>query len=327
MPTRPSIKVFACMFPAEFLERLQHIVPAGKYEKVLLAMNTPGATSFRINTLRAGRDDVLARLQRSEIPVHPISWNEAALWVSHEHRDRLLRTALYAEGHIYVQNQASMVPPLALEPHPGERVLDLTAAPGSKTLQLACMMREEGELAAVEVVKSRFFKLRDNLAAQGATRVRTFLKDGRAVWKNRPEYFDRVLLDAPCSSEGRFHSTKPESYAYWSLRKIKEMAHKQKRLLYSAIQCLRPGGTLVYSTCSFSPEENEAIVSGALARFGPALEVVALPGRLGPFEPALHAWRGRSFHPDLSRAGRILPDYWMDGFFICKIAKKESTLP
>ncbi len=289
-------------------------------------MHGSKATSFRVNTLLSSRAAAYEALEAAGIPFTPLGWYPDAGWVSHDLREQLLASPAYAEQKIYVQNQSSMVPPLVLDPQPGERVLDLAAAPGSKTLQLACLMAQEGEIAAVDAVKKRFYKLRDNLETQGASEVRTFLKDGRSVWKNRPEYFDRVLLDAPCSSEGRFHVSEPESFAYWSPRKVKEMAHKQKRLLYSAIQSVRPGGTVVYSTCSYGPEENEMIVDAQLRRFGDAIEVVPLGVELEEMIPPHTDWASRSFDDQLAHARRILPGYHTDGFFVCKLVKRESTL-
>lgn len=314
------------MIPAEFLSRLKDILSAENVQRVEEAMHGPKATSFRVNTLLSSMDEVRALLQSADIAFTPVHWYPDAGWVAHDVREPLLASPAYADQKIYVQNQSSMIPPLVLDPQPGERVLDLAAAPGSKTLQITCLMEQDGEIAAVDAVKKRFYKLRDNLASQGADQVRTFLKDGRAVWKNRPEYFDRVLLDAPCSSEGRFHMSDPESFAYWSPRKIKEMAHKQKRLLYSAIQAVRPGGTVVYSTCSFAPEENEMIVDAQLRRFGDAVEVVPLGVETDEMILPHTQWASRSFDDQLAHARRILPGYHTDGFFVCKLVKRDSTL-
>ncbi len=314
------------MIPVEFLSRLKEIFSPEQVQRVEEAMQGSKATSFRVNTLRACRDEVHTILQEADIPFSVVDWYPDAGWVPHDAREQLLASPAYLNQKIYVQNQSSMVPPLVLDPQPGERILDLAAAPGSKTLQITCLMAQEGEIAAVDAVKKRFFKLRDNLEAQGASAVRTFLKDGRAVWKNRPEYFDRVLLDAPCSSEGRFHMSDPESFVYWSPRKIKEMAHKQKRLLYSAIQAVRPGGTVVYSTCSFAPEENEVIVDAQLRRFGGAIEVVPLGIELDEMILPQTEWASRSFDDQLAHARRILPGYHTDGFFVCKLVKHDSTL-
>lgn len=312
--------------PEAFLDRLQRIVPAAQYAEVASSFSRPVATGFRINTLKAAPEAVVQEFETLGIRLHQVDWKPDAFWVVPEDRPRLLASAAYAEQRLYVQNLASMVPPLVLGAQPGERVLDLAAAPGSKTLQLACRMQGEGELAAVEVVKSRFFKLRANLEAQGAAHVRTFLQDGTRVWRYRPEYFDRVLLDAPCSTEGRFRTDEPETYAYWSSRKITEMARKQRRLLYSAVQCLRAGGVLVYSTCTFAPEENEAVLDKTLRRFGEALRLEAIELSFDNVQPTLSAWQGKAFKHDLSPALRLLPTSTMEGFFVARIRKVAPTV-
>lgn len=313
--------------PEIFRTRLCEIVPGSACQDVLETFDRPFATGFRINTLLTERDRVLEELRSHDLHPHPVVWAEDAFWVEPDEREALLDSPAYREHRIYVQNLSSMIPPLVLAPQPGEHVLDLTAAPGSKTHQIACQMQGKGEIAAVEVVKSRFFKLRDNLAANGADMVRTFLKNGEHVWRNRPEYFDRVLLDAPCSSEGRFSTQDPESFAYWSPGKIKEMSRKQGRLFFSAVQSLRPGGVLVYSTCTFAPEENEVTVDKMLAKFGDALRVEPLGLELSNMQKPLEAWNRREFRDDLvSHARRILPTDTMEGFFVCKLSKNRSTL-
>lgn len=314
------------MLPPAFLERLRMLLPPGYYADVLASFERPRPTSFRINTLLADRETALAALATTNLTLHPIPWFADAFWVPADERESLMETPLYKNQHLYIQNLSSMIPPLVLAPESGERILDLTAAPGSKTLQIACLMQGTGELAAVELVRGRYFKLRDNLKAQGATYVRTFNKNGDRVWRNRPEYFDRVLLDAPCSSEGRFHLSEPNSFAYWTPRKIKEMARKQQRLLFSAVQALRPGGTLVYSTCAFAPEENEGVLTKAFKTFGDALTVEPLGLDLPNMQPPLTIWKQRSFDPRLAPARRILPTETMQGFFVCHLRKHRSTL-
>lgn len=310
--------------PIIFLDRLREIVPAEQFEAVKSTFEQPSATGFRVNTLLADVEPVEKELIRAGLHLHHVTWKSDAFWISPSERNVLLDTPAAKENRVYIQNLASMLPPLALDPKPGERILDLAAAPGSKTLQIACSMHNQGELAAVELVKKRFFSMRANLKAQGATHVRTFLKNGEIVWRYRPEYFDRVLLDAPCSSEGRFHLSDPDTYAYWSLRKVNEMAKKQRRLLYSAVRCLRPGGVLVYSTCSFAPEENEAIIDRFLDTFADVLQLEPLDIEVDNLMPPLRYWRGKPFKHDLSLARRILPTETMEGFFICKMRKIQA---
>ncbi|MEZ4699916.1 MAG: RsmB/NOP family class I SAM-dependent RNA methyltransferase [Rhodothermales bacterium] len=311
--------------PSTFLERLRRILPEDRFEAALHGMTAPRATSFRVNPLRADAARVDQALDAAQIPFHRVDWLDGAGWIEPAWREALMALPAYADRWIYVQNLSSMLPPIALAPRPGERVLDLAAAPGSKTLQIAGMMRD-GELAAVEAVKHRFMRLKRNLSEHGAEWVRTFLQDGTRVWKYRPEYFDRVLLDAPCSSEGRFHVDDPESFAYWSERKIAEMERKQRQLLFSAIQCLRPGGILVYSTCSLAPEENEAVVDRMLRRFGDALTTEALPFETPEMTEPLPAWGKRTFDPAVAAGRRVVPTERTEGFYLCVIRKRESTM-
>ena len=139
-----------------------------------------------------------------------------------------------------------------------------------------------------------------------------------------PERFDRVLLDAPCSSEARFDLNDPDSMAHWSPGKVREVAHKQKRLLLSAIHALKPGGVLVYSTCSFAPEENECIVHAALHKLGDAVEVtpVEIPVL---HQPGLTEWDGKMLNPQLAHSVRVLPDSLVDGFYLARLVKQRST--
>ena len=174
---------------------------------------------------------------------------------------------------------------------------------------------------AVESVKARFFRMRANLAQHGAPQVETYLMDGRAAGRRWPQRFDRVLLDAPCSSEARFTRHDPKSWAHWSPRKIKEAARKQKPLLGAAIKALRPGGVLLYCTCSFAPEENEVVVNSQLRYFADEVEIAPLTLPVTNTVPGLTEWRGKALNPQLARSVRLLPTEEMDGFFMCKLVK------
>lgn len=309
------------MLPPVFLDRLKNILPSDHLEACLATFAAPQVTSFRVNTLKATREEVLADLERLTININAVVWFENAFWVSEKERTTLLNTPLYKTQKIYIQNLSSMVPPLLLAPEANEEILDLTAAPGSKTLQMACMMGNTGTIAAVEVVRKRFFQLQANLKAQGATNVRTFLKDGTTVWRHRPNHFDKVLLDAPCSTEARFRLNDPDTFKYWSLRKIQEQAYKQEKLLESAVLSLRNGGCLVYSTCSFAPEENERVLHRVLSRFEGSLSIVPFSMEFPNQQDGLTTWQGENFHADLRHTKRILPNALMEGFFVAKLQK------
>ncbi|MFT5089809.1 MAG: NOL1/NOP2/sun family putative RNA methylase [Planctomycetota bacterium] len=312
--------------PEPFRRRLEDIVPANRFDGCWASFSQRPATIFRVNTLKDSVETVCSELEEQGFLLAALPWKADAFRVPDEQRRALTESAAFAAGRIYIQNPSSMVPPLVLDPQPGEEVLDLAAAPGGKTLQMAAMMGNEGRIGAVEAVRGRFFRLRDNIMRAGVENVQTYLKDGAGVWRQCPERFDRVLLDAPCTGEGLFQVHNERSFAYWSEKKIAEMVRKQRRLLKSAIHCLKPGGVLVYSTCTFAPEENEAIVSRALAKFAGALEVEEIELQLDAMEPGLEAWKNKSFDPALRLARRIIPDGVMEGFFVCKLRKLETTL-
>ncbi|HYE57333.1 MAG TPA: RsmB/NOP family class I SAM-dependent RNA methyltransferase [Rhodothermales bacterium] len=313
------------MLPERFLERLRQIVPPERLPGVLAAFEAAGRVAFRVNPLRGSRDQVLEELHTSGLSPAPVAWYADAFTVPYDQRGPLLASDAVARGAAYVQNLASMVPPLALDPQPGERVLDLAAAPGSKTLQMAALMQNEGEIAAVEVVRDRFFRLRANAEAAGATVVRTFLQDGTRVDRYRPDHFDRVLLDAPCSTEGRFRADDLETTRYWSERKVREMQSKQERLLAAGVRSLREGGVLVYSTCSLAPEENEVVLDRLLTTFEGALALEPIPVAVPELAPPLTAWQGKPFAHDLGYARRLLPDGTFEAFFVARLRKTGPT--
>ena len=311
--------------PEEFTQRLRQIVPTEHFADCWSSFTRPMATAFRINSLGRQAENVAAELTNAGFKLQPLTWKADAFTVPDSQRRALTESTACAEGRIYIQNPSSMIPPIALDPQPDEEVLDRAAAPGGKTLHIAALMKNRGRIGAVEIVRNRFFRLRDTLERGGAQIVQTYLKDGTRVWRQCPERFDRVLLDAPCSGEGLFQIDQPQSFAYWNKKKIAEMVRKQRRLLYSAVRSLRPGGTLVYSTCTFAPEENEAVVQHALEQFGNALAVEEIDIYLNTMQPGLSEWQGTAFNPTLRAARRIVPDGIMEGFFICKLYKREST--
>jgi tRNA (cytosine49-C5)-methyltransferase len=304
--------------PERFWERLARIVPKDRYGQVVESFSAPRAVGFRVNTLHADPSRTVASLG---FETRSLDWLADGFVVAAEDRERLLESPGVRDGALWVQNPSSMIPPVVLDPQPDDVVLDLAAAPGSKTLQMACAMGSGADIAAVEMVRSRFYRLKRNLRAQGAGFVKTFNRDGIRVSQYRPDHFDRVLIDAPCSTEGRMRPDEPDTFRHWSERKIRTMAGKQRLLLESAIRCAKPGGVVVYSTCSFAPEENEGVVQYVLDVFGSDVEVepidLDLPGRQVP----LGEWRGVPYDEAVGGAMRVLPDGVFEAFFVCRIRR------
>jgi len=311
--------------PLRFLERLELIIPSENIDEVKKSFIEEPVTTFRVNTLCTSVDKALNDLKHSDIEIHNVSWMEQAYWVDPNDRDKLMDTEVYRKSEIYLQNLSSMIPPLLLDPRPGEKILDLAAAPGSKTLQMACMMQNKGEITAIEVVRKRYYKMLENVEQQGAKNIRIYNANGESIWKRFAGQYDKVLIDAPCSTEARFRVDDKETYRYWSMQKIKEMVRKQSRLLYSAIQSLRVGGTIVYSTCSFAPEENEGVIDRVLKKFGSSIEIVPLSLPVSNTQNGLGSWKKKNYNPSVVDSLRILPDHTMEGFFVCKMIKRGLT--
>jgi len=301
--------------PALFLERLRKMIPPQKWDETANTFREPKPTTFRVNTLKIEPQSIPSlqeKLEHRRFRLEKVHWYPEAFILREGRLRDLQETEVYKRGEIYVQSLSSMIPPLVLDPKPGERILDLTAAPGSKTTQMACLMKGEGTIVANDNNRIRFFKLKANIEMQGAKNVELSLRHGELFGRDFPESFDRVLLDAPCSAEGRFNVNEPASYRYWKLAKIKEMARKQKNLLLSALRSLKPGGTLVYSTCTFAPEENEEVLDWAKGKLGNAIQMIGITDEL-PLRNIPNRMPGP--------AVRILPTPLMEAFYIAKIRK------
>jgi len=308
-------------FPPLFIERLNVIIPPENIVSVLEQFSVKKKLAFRVNTLKAKVSEVLEYLQAQNFFCRPVSWNSKTFLADIDSVIDLNKTGLMADGKIYIQNLSSMLPALILDPHPDDYVLDLCAAPGSKTSQMADLMSNKGEIVAVEHIKPRFYKLKSVLSISGVLNTQCYLSDGRRFRHPRGELFDKILVDAPCSSEGRFSCLAPKTYAYWSIRKIKEMQKKQRGLLLAASRLLKSGGTLVYATCTFAPEENEAVVDWLLRKADNSFHLVpcTITG-VKDYRPILH-WQGKDFSSEVKKCFRVLPDHQMDGFFIACFKK------
>ncbi len=309
--------------PELFLARLRKLVPPQKFDSVANTFTETKPTTFRVNTLKADMSTVKNFLENQNFLLSAVPWFSSAFILKKGRQKELEETKIYLNGQIYIQNLSSMVPPLILDPQPGESILDLTAAPGGKTAQIACLMQGDGKIMANENDRIRYEKLKANLALQAVRNVETVLSYGESFGNKYPEQFDRVLVDAPCSTEGRFIASEPSSYRYWNLDKVKEAAKLQKKLLISGLKALKPGGVLVYSTCTFSPEENEEVVDFALQSFKGSIELEAFKLPVPSQILGLARWQERQFDTSLKKAIRILPTAEMEGFFIARMKKKK----
>ena len=298
--------------PGEFQERYKKIFE--DWDNFVETIKTPLPTAIRINSLKNGED--VFELLESFRPEH-LKWYKKGYKLKKP--EGIGKSIPYFLGKIMVQEEVSMIPPVIMEIEPYMKILDMAAAPGSKTTQIADLMQNTGLLVANEVSISRTKGLSSNIERAGVVNTVIVIVDGRLYGKYKPEYFDRVLLDAPCSSEGTLRKDRSILYR-WKKGLIKRMSHLQKAMIISAFRTLKKGGVMVYSTCTFSPEENEEVVDHLLKE-EEGVEIMKIDINL-KIRKGIVKWEDKTFSEEVKKCIRIAPqDNDTGGFFIAKIKK------
>jgi len=275
--------------------------------------------SFRINTLKASPKNIKRRFKNYGIALEQVPWYSDA-FVSENHA--IGNTLENFLGYIYIQELTSMLPPLILkaELQHAELVLDGCAAPGSKTTQLAVFMENRGTIIANDINYNRIRALKFNIEKTGTLNAIITNHDLRHFPKGK-KGFDVILVDVPCSSEGTIRKN-PTMLSKWQNQKkrIPGYANLQQQLIVKAFDLLKPNGYLIYSTCTFAPEENEGVLNWLLERRSATLEQISIPKM--QIAPGILEWNGRTFNPELRKAVRIWPHHNdTDGFFLAKVKK------
>ena len=314
--------------PKEFVERLYENYTPLTVDKILSGMSGERNTSLRVNTLKSNVQAVMNDLKENNIKFDRVQWYGDALVLKNASEKQVQKLELYESGSIYLQSLSSMVPPLVLGPKANEKILDLTAAPGSKTTQMAAMMKNNGYILANELDVLRCERLKYNVEKQEATIVEVNNGRGETIGKQYEGYFDKVLLDAPCSGEGRFLANDAKTYRSWSEKTVRELAKLQKKLFKSAYQALKPDGEMVYSTCTLNKEENEDILLWAIQELGIKLLPIKIniknaeTGNLQHLDMDSSEKIGAtSVVEEVKKAIRILPSKETEGFFVARIKK------
>lgn len=304
-----------------FLERIKELAKE-ETDVFLEYLKKPLKHTIRANTLKISAEELKKRLSEKWKIEQPLKeYMEAFRIVSKTFPGEVGKSLEHRLGYFYVQEISSMMPPLALNPEKNDIVLDLCAAPGSKTTQIASLMHNEGTIIANDVRVDRLKALSSNLERCGAANVIITRMNGLVLAKKINEkklFFDKILLDAPCSGEGTIRSS-PQTLKTWNINMIKKLGALQKKLISASLDCLKPEGALVYSTCTFSPEENECVVDFALKNFNIKIEKIALPLKT---RNGIEEWQGQKFDSDIKNCCRIYPhDNDTEGFFVAKIKK------
>ncbi len=312
----------AVYLPEPFLAQMRAAMPTHlSFDDFIAACQRPLRRSIRVNTLKITVADFLQLVAPYGWQLTPVPWCAEGFWIERDDDDVLPlgSTAEHLSGLFYIQEASSMLPVAALfaDGEMPERVMDVAAAPGSKTTQIAARMGNHGAILANEFSASRVKVLHANISRCGINNVALTHFDGRVFGAALPECFDAILLDAPCSGEGVVRKD-PDALKNWSPESNQEIAATQRELIDSAFHALRPGGTLVYSTCTLNREENEEVVNWLLQTYPQAVEVLTLDSL---FPQAREALTDEGFL-------HVFPQIFdCEGFFVARLRKTASIDP
>lgn len=291
------------------------------YEGVMQAFSSQRIASFRVNTLKTQDTFVRESLSKLGIPVEPFLEIPGVYTMDRIFEYALKGSDLFREGYVYMQSLSSLLPAIILDPKPYEKILDVCSAPGSKTTQIAAMINDTAQILALEQNQIRYDKMMHNIRLQNAKSITAHKTDARKFLNDTEEEFDAIILDAPCSAEGRILLDDEKTFGFFSIDNIQRKAELQKDLIATAFLRLKRGGRLVYSTCTLAPEENEGVLQALLAAFPQAkIEIVRLP-EFPEIRKGLLEFDHVKFDPSISDAIRILPSQRFEGFFIARIVK------
>jgi NOL1/NOP2/sun family putative RNA methylase len=294
--------------PQPFQERMAQDLK-NEFSSFIASYDSPRLNGLRVNTLKLSAE---AFLQRWDYDLEPIPWAKDGFY--YHYTTHPGQHSYHAAGVYYLQEPSAMAVLHYLDPQPGERILDLAAAPGGKSTGIAARLQRQGLLWSNEIHPTRARILAQNMDRWGAPNVIVSNENPDQLANRLPGFFDKVLLDAPCSGEGMFRKD-PEVMQEWSLEHVQSCAHRQALIIESAAALVRPGGRLVYSTCTFAPQENEELILSFLESH-PEFSPLSLPDPAQDF-----------VHPSpLPEAVRLYPHRVRgEGHFIVTLLKSEQA--
>lgn len=303
--------------PPEFIHKFERYLE-DEAEEFFAAYQFPRKSGLRINPIKISREEweSLSPFSLKKIPFVTNGY------YYEENQDQPGKHPYHAAGLYYIQEPSAMFVAEQLAPSRGEKVLDLCAAPGGKTTQLAGLMKQDGLLIANEIHPKRAKVLSENIERLGITNTIVTNENPERLAEKFQGYFDKILVDAPCSGEGMFRKDE-EAILHWSEEKVLVSAKLQRSILDAAYQMLKPGGILVYSTCTFSPEENEQTIEAFMSKYPDVhlLPIAKLPG----VQPGRPDW-SRTQNPELEKTARLWPHKLAgEGHFVAKLKKTGDS--
>lgn len=300
--------------PEFLIEILEKQYGKEKTKTILQGYQTKRKTTFRVNTLKAKVEEVIGILEQNNIGYETVEWSKEAFILKEASESKIRNLEIYKEGKIYLQSLSSMLPPIILQPKEEKDILDMAAAPGGKTTQIATITNNKANITACEMNKIRAERLKYNLEKQGA-KAYVMVQDAKRI--DDFFSFDQILLDAPCSGSGTLNLQNDEEKIRktFTMKLIQKSVQTQTALLKKAINLLKKGEEMVYSTCSILAKENEEILQNLLKRSEKENKIEIVPINLKGMEklPLLPT--------KIEGTLCILPNEQYEGFFVAKIRK------
>ncbi|HLB51670.1 hypothetical protein A3F07_00560 [candidate division WWE3 bacterium RIFCSPHIGHO2_12_FULL_38_15] len=309
----------------KFLSKI-HDIYHDKYFDIEKYFYINKPVTFRINRLKLNSissEQIIENLKNQGFEVTSGPVKDSYICNSGKTEIKLSETEEVLKGLIYIQKLSSMLPAIYMNLKPGQNILDMCASPGSKTSQIAADLNNNCFITAVENNKKRFYILKKNLETLGVNCVKAIYENSVTLplkYPNLMESFDRVLLDLPCSNEGYVNLENQKSLDKWNYKTAERLSKLQKTLLYSGVSMLKPGGLLLYSTCTYSVEENEVVIDWALKKFG-NLNIQEIEVGLKNALQGFTKWNNVNFDDRLTKTTRILPTELFSGFYFALLKK------
>lgn len=278
------------------------------FKDIINGFSCKRKTTFRVNTIKSNNEEIEKELKKNNIKYEKANFSNIA-YIVNESEKKMQELEIYKEGKIYLQSLSSMLPPIILNPKPNKDILDMTAAPGGKTTQMAALSENKGHITACEMNAIRAERLKYNIEKQGASCVYCMVKDSR----NIDDFFsfDQILLDAPCSGSGTININDINLEKNFTKKLIEKSIKVQTALLKKAVNILKPGCEMVYSTCSILSCENEDIISNVLK--SGKVEIIPIEESLVKDLPCLPS--------KLPGILVVKPNELFEGFFVAKLRK------
>ena len=297
------------MVPEFLIEMLEKQYGENLTKNIIEGYGVKRKVTFRVNTLKANNNDVEKILEKYGIEYRKVSFYSDAFIIENVRENEIRDLDIYKNGEIYMQSLSSMLPPIILNPKENMDILDMTAAPGGKTTEIAAIVKNKARITAVEMNKIRAEKLKFNIEKQGASSVYVMEQDARKI--DDFFSFDGILLDAPCSGSGTININNPKLERIFTKELIKKSVKTQEELLKKAINILKKGSEMVYSTCSILKEENEEVLENVLKTGRVEIEKINFPGM--EELPQLPT--------KLDGTLCVMPTEEYEGFFVAKLKK------